>query len=51
MDQDPKTQGEKNERPISQASPILRHQDQQGQANRNDPQEPTEGLPVFPIVR
>jgi hypothetical protein len=40
-----------NERPISQTSPIIRHQDQQRQADRDDPQVPAEGLPVFPIVR
>jgi hypothetical protein len=36
---------------ISQASPNIRHQDQQVQADRDDPQVPSEGLPVFPILR
>jgi hypothetical protein len=40
-----------NERPTSQTRPIIRHQDQQGQADRGTAQEPSEGLPVFPIVR
>lgn len=39
------------ERPTSQTDREIRHQADQGQADRSTPQKPSEGLPILPIVR